>query len=114
MKKEELIAMLQKEEAENIKTMIKEKMLDIIMQEGLDQYIDFKFNDDYTLPGSVRLNKQPDGSFLLYTVGDRGVEREQTFQNEQEAYYKTVCLLREKLHLIKKISGPDYSRGMHQ
>ncbi len=111
MTREEIIEMLKKEEAKAIESMTKEKMLEIIMNEGLDQLIDFKFNDDYTLPGSVRLNKQPDGSFILYSVGERGVDHEETFQNEQEAYYKTVCLLREKLHLIKKIGGPVYSKG---
>ena len=111
--KEELVEMVLRRRAEGIRSMTKEKMVEIIMQEGLDKYVDFEFNSDYGVPGSVRLNRREDGSFELYTIGDRGIEERQVFQNEQEAYYFTVMLLRQKKDIAIKFDDPTIRKGMN-
>ena len=107
---EEAKAKMLQRRQEAIQSMTKEKMIETIMSEGLDEFIDFKFNEPYSTPGSVRLNRQPDGSFRLYSVGDRGIDFERTFTEENEAYYYTINLLREKLDALKQVGGPEFSR----
>ena len=71
------------------------KMMGIIARERLDEGIDFQMNSSGSTFGSVRLNQEPDGKYVLYTVGDRGVEYKSTFDNPENAYYEAVELLRQ-------------------
>ena len=71
-----------------------EAFLKAIHEEGLDQKFDFKMNNDYTIEGSIRLNRQEDGSYELYHVGERGVDAREHFQDPFEAFYTTRQWLR--------------------
>ena len=90
---EEIMALVMKAREEK-KHMTKEKMVEIIMNEGLDSYIDFKINDEHCPSGSVRLNEKADGSFELISTGERGIDFQKTFTNPAEAYSETISLLR--------------------
>lgn len=71
-----------------------EALLAAIHEEGLDTVADFKLNTDYASLNSVRLNCQEDGSYLLYTVGERGIDWQETFRDPKEACYHALQTVR--------------------
>ncbi len=93
--REELLALL--EEARRVsmeKLSSEEALLAAIHEEGLDAVVDFQLNTDAIYTNSVRLNRRPDGTYLLQTAGERGIDRQETFRDPQEAFYNALQTVR--------------------
>ena len=104
--KEELLAMLLEKRREAMEKLTSEEaLLAIIHAEGLDATVDFKLNTDFACEHSVRLNRQPDGSYLLYTVGERGVDWQETFQDPKEAYYIALQTVRNMKGMVERANA---------
>ena len=93
---EEIVALVLKKRWEEMEKLNTEKsLLEAIRTEGLDAAVDFKLNTDSAPMYSVRLNRQKDGSYLLFTVGERGIDWQKTFQDPNEAYYNALLTVRQ-------------------
>lgn len=93
--KEEILALIQEKRRKDMEDLSSEEaLLARIHAEGLDTVVDFQLNAKQCHEYSVRLVRQPDGSYLLYTVGERGIDWQETFQDPKEAYYNALQTVR--------------------
>ena len=92
--REEILALLQQKRQEVMRQLTSEEaLLDLLHAKGWDERVDFKLNEESGYLGSVRLNRQEDGSYLLYTVGERGIDYREVFREPKEAYYEAFLMV---------------------
>ena len=104
--REEILALLQQKRQEVMEQLTSEEaLLELLHAKGWDERVDFKLNEDYCCFGSVRLNRQADGSYLLYTVGERGIDSREIFQEPKEAYYAAYLAVGQMWDLQSRYAG---------
>lgn len=93
--RDEILSLVREARRESMEKLSSEEaLLEALREEGLDAAVDFQLNTDAACTNSVRLNRQPDGSYLLFTVGERGIDWQETFRDPREAYYHALQTVR--------------------
>ena len=93
--REEILSLLREKRREEMEKLTStEALLSAIREEGLDRKVDFRINENHAGENSVRLIRQADGRYRLYTMGERGVDWQETYEDEREAYYNALMTVR--------------------